>query len=665
MATLFMDPIAGVDANNGTTFAARFKTFNVGASAARTAPGDTVRIIASPDPTTLSQQGTFTNNTRSIVLASALNMNVSLCENAWTASANVTTSTSATSKQGTNSTTFAIAAGFTTGLVGYEALAGITDFSAYNQICFWIRSSAAVVANTFRLDLCSDAVGLVAVNSVTINFAINPANVWHAVVIDTGGALSAVVQSIALTALLDPGTIATLFIDNIFVSKAPTHADCITLHSYFSKTLTPSGRAQWHKVQSVNGTTITYEGNVASTPTSTKAYGGSTETVTIYVRQPLVVPIVTATSSTPLGPLQEGGTDGLPITYSGGWDRTAMTTQSGETWMVTPNGTGEHITTASKKYLVFEKLGLGFATSAAAHYTAMNYVTYNDCYMLNCTNAFFMNTNMSGPVWFNRCVAGHVSDFSTSSGAGLFYFKDCTSYLAQGFALGVGSQAVDCTSYDSSAYGFRFLASNTEQEMLIRCQTYGSTTAGWQHNGNVPRNGPVATRDCIIDEATEIVFAGTSTWTDNASIYSMNHDNVPGNNIIFNADYRITSQTAVRDTAAGLAPDVEVLSTNRVATWPVTMKIDQIPLTANNLVTVKAKFRRDNTGLTIGLMIPGNQIDGIASDVLTPMTASANTWEELTVTATPTESGVIDVMMYAYGGTTYHGYVHNQTITQA
>lgn len=46
-----MDLEGGSDAADGTSFANRWKTFTNGATAARTAPGDTIRIMASPEPT--------------------------------------------------------------------------------------------------------------------------------------------------------------------------------------------------------------------------------------------------------------------------------------------------------------------------------------------------------------------------------------------------------------------------------------------------------------------------------------------------------------------------------------------------------------------------------------------------------------------------------------
>ena len=47
------------------------------------------------------------------------------------------------------------------------------------------------------------------------------------------------------------------------------------------------------------------------------------------------------------------------------------------------------------------------------------------------------------------------------------------------------------------------------------------------------------------------------------------------------------------------------------------------------------------------------------------MTAAADTWERVSLSFTPTETGVVEIFAYAYGGTTYTGYVDDLSISQA
>jgi hypothetical protein len=65
MPTYYIDFEGGNDANDGLTFANRWKTFNTGATAARIAAGDTIRVMASPDPTSIGS-ATWTDGPRGI-----------------------------------------------------------------------------------------------------------------------------------------------------------------------------------------------------------------------------------------------------------------------------------------------------------------------------------------------------------------------------------------------------------------------------------------------------------------------------------------------------------------------------------------------------------------------------------------------------------------------
>src|SRR4030065_1552457 len=143
MATFYLDYINGSDANNGSTWALAWKTLTLGATLARIAPADVIRIAKSPDTTSLGITALWTNLSKTVTLASALNLTVELCETAWTASANVTATASTTRKEGANSASLAIAAGFTTGKVAYKALAGGAGFLGGEPVSFFFEKKGA------------------------------------------------------------------------------------------------------------------------------------------------------------------------------------------------------------------------------------------------------------------------------------------------------------------------------------------------------------------------------------------------------------------------------------------------------------------------------------------------------------------------------------------
>ena len=259
MTIRYLDLVNGNDANDGSTFALRKKTLN----SATYNSGDTVRVMASPDPTSLGQSATFTNGSDTITLASAVTANIDTCENAWTASANVTSTVSSSNfREGTYAANLGIASAFTTGLIAYHDLGTALDLSAYQQVSFLIRQSGmygTLPANTLSLRLCSDTAGAVSVHSFTLPLLGD--GVWTALVFDTAAALGSSIQSIALYALLDPGY-PTIAIDNVIACKAASAADSLTHHSLISKN---TGDEPWMAIDSINGTTIKLAGGYQAT----------------------------------------------------------------------------------------------------------------------------------------------------------------------------------------------------------------------------------------------------------------------------------------------------------------------------------------------------------------------------------------------------------------
>lgn len=332
MSVFYLDYDGGNDANDGLSFANRWKTINNGATAARIAPGDVIRIMASPDPTDTGINGTFTNLSPNITLSSALNVLVTNCDTAWTASPNVTTAANTTTyRTATGSASFAFAGAFTTGLAAYFALGGAQDYSAYQGLTFWVRTNTTLSAGVLSLRLCSDAVGVTTVNTIAIP-ALPVANAWVPVYVDTAGALGASIQSIALYADTDPGT-ATVLIDNISTVKA-TGADNLNLTSLIGKNTTGE---HWWAIRSINGTAVVLDNAPGSASATTpEGYVGTSETIDLYKRETTKVTMASGSAQ----PIQDSGTSGNVITFSCGWNRTDMSTQTGRTYFDGQCGTG-------------------------------------------------------------------------------------------------------------------------------------------------------------------------------------------------------------------------------------------------------------------------------------------------------------------------------------
>ena len=381
MATFYLDYEGGSDAADGTTFANRWKTITGGATAARIAPGDIIRVMASLAPTSLGINATWTKNSPTVTLASALNVLIDECESAWTGSTNITSSTDGLFNYRSGSAALAITFGsaFTTGKAAYKDLGGSNDYSGYQGITFWLKTTVAIAASTLSMRLCSDTTGDTTVDTLVIP-AISQINQWVPIWIDTAGALGSAIQSIALYADADPGT-PTVYIDNISTTKAAGN-DCLTLASLIGKNTT--GEVFWG-IRRINGTALTLDQSPSmgfSDIGQEKGYHGTTESVTTYKLNGIYTDM-TATS-TAVQEVQDSGSSGSPITFSGGWDRTNMSTQDGETHFDGRTGAAYGIYAASKSYVSFEKIhlhryDLGMYLNATSNFSLNDVMSIGNC----------------------------------------------------------------------------------------------------------------------------------------------------------------------------------------------------------------------------------------------------------------------------------------------
>lgn len=656
MATYYLDFEGGSDAADGTSYANRWLTVTNGATAARIAPGDTIRVMASKDATSLSQSASWTNGGITVTLTSAVTANIDTCESAWTNAmgGNGSTSTTTTNKEGTNGCTVAPGAGFTTGMMAYKALGGATDFSGYKQVSLWFKSTVALAASDVSLRLCSDAAGVTTVDTINIP-AVPAANIFQAITVDTGGALGNSIQSIAIDANVDKGAL-TIAMDNIIACKDSTSADALTLNSLIGKN---ADDGLWWPIKNINGTTIEIDALISSENGAGRGYVGTTESVTTYKREPILLTAVA--SGTAIGTISDSGSvAGGQITFSGGWNRTDMSTQTGETWCSGQNGAGYFITASSKNYLSFEKLS-GVRFQASLRNTGTNNTRWimSNCHATACGIGFDITSAWSSS--FSNCHGySNNTNYSLTNTSGSF--SSCKIYstaTASGFIISGNGKVVfdNCSFTNNTAYGLG-ISGASDSVYFYNCTFASHGTASISMGSNPVQ---LFLRNCTLSDATEVAqFANYQTGT----VYSEKHDGTTGNHYIVTDGGSIITDTTTRHVAVGASWKFTPTSTNRDATYPLALKIATILCAANKQVTVKAWLRRSNTGLTGMLVCRGGQIAGVSNDVTDTMTASADTWDQRTISFTPTEAGPVEIECWFYGGTTYTGYVHDLTIFQ-
>jgi hypothetical protein len=650
VATFYLDFEGGNDSNSGTTFANRWKTITSGATAARTAPGDVIRIMKSPDPVSLGVNGTFTKQSATVTLASAVTANIDTCETAWTASANVSSLTNVARKEGTNCVGIAPVTAFTTGLLAYKAT-GTLDLSAYQNISFWIRTTTALAASALRLDLCSDTAGATPVHSITVDTAFTT-NVWKPVTFKNGAALSSSIQSVALTALIDPGA-TSILIDNIIA--------CNDLH--FNTLIGTSSSATnmiWYPIRSINGTTVIIEqeqNNIQGTQTS-RGWSEDTTTATAYVRDTIRL---TAQQT-----INEAGSTGNNIIYSGGWDRTNMSTQDGVTFVQSDRnimGT-QTIHTNALTRLTIEKMAVLWGSvpfSATGQYLKF----------LNCGH---YGTNSALTVAADAYVENHVAISTNSVGisATTAKLQSPISYsqLNNGIATAGYCIVNDAICSNNNTVGFVNTGFCMAQDIVCR----DNFQAGVNNAGGMELNG--------------LTTSGNANGVTNSGLLRLNNTSIseatPFSNSAMMASIRASRYSTFRGyqfSNAGIAVDDvttpvhgtatrsyrHVPTTNTFSGVPFVQPLQPFAVGASTLVTFKIWVQRTNTNVEGRVRLKGYVTPGVDADVTATITAAANTWEELTVTCTPSAAGVVQIDLESYSangssGTVYFG---DATVTQA
>lgn len=722
----------------------RWKSLTNGATALRTIPGDTVRIMGSPAPTSLGQTAVWTsqalqatkaitgatnatpiaitctahgystgdtvvitgvagntnangtweitntgantftldgsagnaaytsggtvrlrNNTR-VMLTTAVTQNIASTgpgRAAWTsaAGANVATFLSSVFKEHAASDQITIQTGFTTGLAAYWVMPSALNLSNYQQVSFWIRQESGTIgaAGAVDLRLCSDNAGVTAVNTISIpNLAATSR--WMPVTVDLGTNLGNSIQSIALYVNTDNGT-QTFLLNNIIACKASSAADSLTLTSLIGKNTT--GETFWG-IQSINGRRVMLDADTNAAPisTSVRGYYGTSETVTTWKRETIKLGPA-ASSSTVLQTINDSGTDGSPITYSGGWDRTNMSTQNLETWLDGVNGNGYGIA-VSQNWINTEKFAFVRLVRGISHlinnFCNIKVIAANNC----TTSASSAGIQITPPL--NTCEI----DFAVANpSVGFYVSNELIKTTIHHGILSNGTQGISSTNADGSSVtkgsGAGLIANNGSAGAQINnggCNfnslTFENNSSSFDMAVTSPRTATLY--KCLLNDSVELSI----NTVGGAAVYSQDHDQTANNHKIFLAGALISAATDQRHTASGISWKIQPTSTNRSSFWPVTLSLAKVACSANNLVTVKAWMRRDNSGLTMRLVCKGGQIAGVANDVTASVTTT-NAWEEETITFTPTEAGVVEITAEAWGGTTFSGWVDDLTITQA
>lgn len=733
MTIFYLDPVGGNDANAGTSFATRWQSIGLGATAARIAPGDTIRIIESPAPVSMGINGTFTQNVSStttpttnsnlITLSESVSSDIDTCETAWTASTNVTATTSATAVQGSYGAQIAIAAAFTTGKAAFHTITQ-KDYTGYTRVNFSIIQSAGTlaVAGDYSIAFCSDASGNTPIFSIPVPVMKN--NNWISVVYDYSDTLPATINSIALIVNVDRGAV-TFFVDNFYACLPASDPKALTNQSLISRNI--NGTEWWIPVKSItNGVTV-----LPNSPSW--AWSEDTQTVALWSRIPLFQQLIESSATgTTYSVVNDSGTLGNPITFSGGWNSTDMSTQTGDTlWSgVWGNGYGiyNQMPYINVDHLSFMRFNVGVTVRSWPNYTidglnfnvdgcvynqsygleiyTQSYVIQNSTFTFGSINGninvgvkadagsqlFLKNTlsisnlnrNGNAGITIGNCYAStividsiienYTSNFSISGSRNLLTINNCYNGSRQNSSgynnltlSGLSDSKVSLgtinSQYRTAVKTIDAISTNNNLisiDVLKARDDGNGSSAGLNLSGSVNNlitinsyAGFTLNNKVVIDNhGCKNVIRGIST---NFSLGG-------GRSTIPNFGGSSTDHRTY-DRAGLIQSDTTVVHTEgtNAISWKLisnsaSSAINHLELTlasaftsAGTPITFKCFIRRSSTSENCGLKVIGGRVDGITTDVVSTCSAAINTWEEVTITVTPTSGSVIEVMAFSYG----------------
>jgi hypothetical protein len=425
--------------------------------------------------------------------------------------------------------------------------------------------------------------------------------------------------------------------------------------------------------------------NPTSTIDSFRGYYGTSGTFDVYKRETIKAPIGLSVNTPQIIRVPEGGTAAAPFNYEGGWDRTNMSVQNLETYIDGKNGLGIGLYN-DFSYINIKKIGVTRFYSGSAFGSSSFFLNLSLEWAVGCQLFGWVFSSMQRSVINYAYACGNGTGGIGHSTIGTPISKNTfNNLICVGTSVGQGIVDTNFINntyntvklYNNSRAGleFRDCTNNTfnnlisESNGLFGINFYSSYKNQFNNlltnnngSGGVSIiNGELLLYNSTINESTEF-SVGSNT---NGRICSTNHDNTT-NNYIIATDYgTIRPQVAVRYSNSGFAWALSPTnSTYRTSDYPLDLAIATIAVNANSLVTVKAWMRRTNAALTTGLRIKGGQIAGVPNDVTSYMTAAADTWQQVTLTFTPTEVGVVEILAECYGGTTHTAYVDDISVTQ-
>lgn len=428
-----------------------------------------------------------------------------------------------------------------------------------------------------------------------------------------------------------------------------------------------------------NNFTIAVAGNGVGTATG--AFWATTIIRTTWRRETTKTALVAA-AATDVQTVAVSGSSGSPITISGGWNTTDMSTQTDETWYDGQIGTGIGLDYLNTSWVTTTLLSFTRYSNAMNFGATSTNLTVSGTGLNNCNNAVAASTGANFHTFnftaannnggngfsaaFGSCsatflsVSNNAGGLNATFGNATFIVQSicnnsgtaCTIPSASTLtAVGViGNTAVALNVNNQSQFSATLIANNgTAVQTTSSCFWKGTINTTGNTNCITITTGEGWLKSSYMAEGT---IVGGYTAFARAKVLSLDDQGVAGSFTIYTDGGGVVTDTSTVHTA-GTSWKFSITATTRNSSYPLRMATTPFTVVSGRTYTIAAWVRRDSvTTLNAGIRIAGGQVTGVPNTITANGVGSANTWEQVTLaTFTPTESTAIELTFQAWDGT--------------
>ena len=692
MANYYIDPENGSDSNSGTLLSP-WKYFSKATVGNVTSLPAEVRVKKSPDPINTGLTSSWTSLSNQVTLSGTVANLIATCDSSETGWSGVTNSTFAFNasssttgitrcKTGTACVKFDVQIAFSTGKIGYRTLSSTQDLSSYQSICFWlcVNNTSLNLSTDLSINLCSDSSGdtpllTLPVKSVTVGGDGPPngaaAGFWTPVVCTHSTTLPSGVNSISFTLNRDvTAAIVVIAFDSIFACNKV--ADGLTIHSLIGHTNSTGAGGDdsdsWYPILYMDGTSVYIDGSTQAVQglagftsgAPTKGWSGPSNlsSVNFYRRETFKWPLPAgARTGTGWGAFARSGTDQSTIVqYRGGWDF-ASDTQNGQTWIDYVNGGGPDsgAINYTLNYIKMEKFAVvrslyGFSFSSGT----LQHVEMDNIAAIACDRGFYTGASSActispiNPKMGIQFLNNNMYGISTSRTSPIYMYveKLCSNNMT-GAIMGITDSSVqggvwrnNTVAVQASAYGPNYVYdmrfyNSSHADIVFQSQTGGA--APW----------------CNV-QADNININSINSASSHAKLFISRYDGSSTDHRIYAGVTSLTARFALTATGrSGTGLCWKLLGTNTSAFYPTDVCVGRYIVSANTTATFNAWMYRSTSTPTARLRIRtnGRIIGGITTGYFGPFSdvSSSATWEQVSVSCTPTSTCCVEVWAEAFG----------------